>query len=315
MTLGVRETTHRVVASARFVRIVPEALAGLADALRASQPALPNWNTTYHLDGEPEMVAHYLLLVDALNFCFWGDPKWSIDCRGERLDGYWALAFAVKRAIQSGVPLLDAAYLADMGLADLSQVLAGNVPIPLLDQRLKNAREVGTVLLERYDGQIANLVDEADGRAAGLVERLVSDFTSFDDRADWHGVEVRFFKRAQLLAADLVAANAVPPWSDANDLTAFADYQLPRVLRAFGVLEYAPELAVRVDDRVELSAGSDEEIEIRAATVQACEQLRDVLHQRGRLVTAADVDCLLWTAAQSGLPDDRPYHRTRTIFY
>jgi hypothetical protein len=315
VTGGVRETTARVVARAQHVRIVPEAVQTLAATLEASQPTLPSWNERYHLTGPPEVLAQYLLLVDALNFSFWGDPKWTVEFDGERLDGYWALAAALKRAIQHGIPLLDAERLATLDRATLASVLAGNVAIPLFPERLANAREVGRVLVEHFDGQAANVIRRANGSAAAFVRLLVEHFPSFDDRARYAGDEVRFFKRAQLLAADLAASGAVAGWRDSAELTVFADYQLPRVLRAFGALVYTPALAEAVDRKQELPAGSPEEVEIRAATVQAGELLRDALGARGHHVTSAEVDYLLWTAAQGSLPNDRPYHRTRTVFY
>ncbi|MCS6801291.1 MAG: queuosine salvage family protein [Chloroflexota bacterium] len=315
MTLGVRETTARVVARARQVRLVPEAAQALAAAIQSLHPTPPAWNARYHLVAPPATLAQYLLLVDALNFSFWGEPKWSIEDDGERLDGYWALAAALKRAIRDGVPLLDARFLADLDRATLAAVLRGNCEIPMLEERLANAREVGRVLVDRFEGTFAAAIAMADGSAEALVRLLVDSFPSFNDCATYDGDEVRFYKRAQLLASDLAAAGAVPPWRDRAALTVFADYQLPRVLRAFGVLEYAPPLAETVDARREIPAGAPEEVEIRAATVQAGELIREALAARGRAVTAVEVDTLLWTMAQAPLPNDRPYHRTRTIFY
>lgn len=42
---------------------------------------------------------------------------------------------------------------------------------------------------------------------------------------------------------------------------------MPVVLRELGVLRYAPSLAAAVDAKQELAPGSQEEVEIRAATV------------------------------------------------
>ena len=49
--------------------------------------------------------------------------------------------------------------------------------------------------------------------------------------------------------------------------TPCADYRVPVVLRELGVLRYAPALAAAVDAKQELAPGSQEEVEIRAATV------------------------------------------------
>ena len=172
-------------------------------------------------------------------------------------------------------------------------------------------------MLERYQGQFINAVSRAEGSAARLAELVVHDFPSFNDVAEYRGEQVRFYKRAQLLASNLWGAFGGKTWgafSDMGALTAFADYKLPQLLREYGVLEYSPELAARVDSRTMLLAGSPEEVEIRAATVQACELLRDELAELGISFWAFQIDWLLWNQAQ-GMPMQHPYHLTRTIYY
>ncbi len=68
--------------------------------------------------------------------------------------------------------------------------------------------------------------------------------------------------------------------SDFDQLTAFADYKLPQLLRYQGVMVYIPELAAPVDAYQEIVAGSAPEIEIRAGTVWAVELLRRALAGR-----------------------------------
>ena len=82
-----------------------------------------------------------------------------------------------------------------------------------------------------------------------------------------------------------------------------------------GVHLQAKDLAARVDAKVRLDAGSPEEVEIRAATVWACELLRSALAGHDRLLRASEVDWALWLAGQSLPTGARPYHRTYTVFY
>jgi hypothetical protein len=98
-------------------------------------------------------------------------------------------------------------------------------------------------------------------------------------------------------------------------LTAFADYKLPQLLRRFGAIVYAPELATTVDSYTLIAAGSAPEVEIRAATLWAVELLRRALERHGARRSAAEIDYRLWSASQTKTPDERPYHRTRTIYY
>ena len=84
-----------------------------------------------------------------------------------------------------------------------------------------------------------------------------------------------------------------------RELTAFADYKVPQVLRGFGVLDYTVDLARRIDERRLIPMGSPEEVEIRAATVWACEWIRQELGSRGTALQAFEVDWTLWQAGQS----------------
>jgi hypothetical protein len=79
------------------------------------------------------------------------------------------------------------------------------------------------------------------------------------------------------------------------------------VLRHEGVLAYSGALAERVDNGIELPAGSRPEQEIRACALHACEGIARRLG-----VAPALLDNWLWNKGL-GLPG-RP-HITRTTFY
>lgn len=333
--LGVLTSTLPVVEEGELVWINTDSLDKVvpllsATPLQQAQPAsMPTWYARYHFNDGSERTVNWVLLLDALNFCFWaekGQPRWQIEYKGELLNGYWAEAAALTRAVEEGIPLWDAHYLSTTSKADLEHIFRGVSPnnndtpvtIPLLEQRLENAREVGRVLLEAYDGQFIHAIEEANGSAVTLALLLAERFPSFNDIAIYRNRTVRFYKRAQICVADLYGAFAGERWgafSDLDSLTIFADYKLPQILRHFGVLEYHPTLANRVDRQELIPAGSEEEVEIRAATVWACEMLRQLLAEQEDLhLTAAEIDQRLWHLSQD-IPDMRPYHRTRTIFY
>lgn len=322
--LGVLTATAEVVRAGGLVRLEPHAIDSLAERWAAETwPEQAGLDALHFADGT-ERTVNWVLLLDALNFCFWGDPgqpRWRVAWRGETLDGYNALAAALTRAVEDGRPLWDAAYLAALTAEELAQVLRpvpGSPDIPLFDVRLANVREAGRVLLERYGGQFANACDAAAGSAVSLSLLLARDFASFADIAEWRGQRVPFLKRAQICVADLHAALRGERWgrfSDLDQLTAFADYKLPQLLRRAGALVYAPELARQVDSYTPIPSGSEPEIAIRAATIWAVELLRRALAHRGILRPASAIDYRLWAESQVKLPDEKPYHRTRTVYY
>lgn len=315
--LGVLKTTAYVVQHARDVRIELNAIERAADTLVEQRIAPPAWNYDFHFhDGTPRTV-NYLFLLDALNFCFWGKPKWGIVYRRQKLDGYWALAAALKRAVQKNSSLLDADFMARITPQDLTRILRGNTTIPLFIERWRNVRELGIVLKNLWAGQAARLVECAEHDAGRLAQMIAENFSSFNDITVYNGHEVCFFKRAQILVADVWGAFGGKDWGEFENidaLTAFADYKLPQIMRAWNILKYSPTLARKIDAQIELPANSPAEIEIRAATLWAVEFLRAALAKRGRQLWSIQVDWILWEASQSrdGM---KPYHRVRTIYY
>ena len=279
------------------------------------------WDHPCHFfDGTAETV-RWIFVLDLLNHCFWPDegcPVWTVAFQGQNWSGYWGLAAALKRTMELRYPLTDPSYLATIPADDLREIFAGDGEIPLLAERLANLREAGQVLQDRLHGDIVHLVEQARGSAIQLVFQVVTYFPSFRDEARYRGKPVTFWKRAQIFVADLFHAFSGKAWGafdDLDQLTAFADYKLPQVLRHLGVIAYCPDLERRVDQRELLRPGSEEEVEIRAATIHAVEALCQGFRQFGIHTTSMAVDQWLWRLGQMEAFRTKPYHRCRTIFY
>jgi hypothetical protein len=322
--LGVLSATAQVVSHTRFLALDRAATRALAERWALQPwPEQAGLDALHFFDGT-ERTVNWILVLDALNFCFWGEPgeeRWRIEWHGQVLDGYNALAAALSRAVEMGYAIWDAHFLADMKpdtLAEILRPVAGSPQIPLFEARLANLREVGHVLLDLYQGEFARAVLQTGRSAVSLVLLLAREFASFRDTAAWQGITVPFYKRAQICVADLYTAFAGRDWGTFDDLyqlTAFADYKLPQLLRRSGILVYSSELAERVESRLPILPGSVEEVEIRSATIWGVEWLRRELAGRGMARPASAIDYRLWSDSQVEAPDTRPYHRTRTIFY
>jgi hypothetical protein len=275
-----------VVERARDVRLGP--LDRLLDAIE--ERPVPAWDGSRHYAGPRERTLRYLLVLDTINFSFWGGTA----------GGYWQLAERLRDAYLAGDELSEPAALASVSAVRLGELLGG---LPMLEERAAALRELGE---HGFEGLVR---ETAIGTAAALAGRL----RSYADVAEHGGRRVPLLKRAQITPADLHGAGVVR-FPDLADLTCFPDYKLPQVLRHFGALEYSAALAGRVDGQEELGPGEPAEVEIRAATVVAVERLREALAGRGRDLAAVEVDWILWDLSQD-LHPVRPYHRTRTIFY
>jgi hypothetical protein len=317
----VLETSEWVGRRSVHVAVDEGALRSFSERLAPEVPAIPPWDPTHHFfDGGPDSVSYFLVL-DTLNFCFWplpGRPKWEVLVDSETLSGYVALAAALKRALLSGVPIGDARYLSSIDLKRLEEVLNGSGKLQLLEERSAGLRELGRMLAGEFGGEAWRLVEAAEGSALNLVRLLARKLSSFRDVATYHGREIYFYKRAQILAADLFGAFGGEEWGrffDMEQLTAFPDYKLPQVLRHLGIFRYSDELARKIDSLTLIDPGSPEEVEIRANTVWAVELLRQELLRLGKSWRSFEIDWMLWNLGQDDAFREKPYHRTVTIFY
>jgi hypothetical protein len=109
----------------------------------------------------------------------------------------------------------------------------------LLEERLECLREAGRVLDEKYDGSFINCIYDANQSAAALVNLLADDFACFRDEASFDGRKVRFYKRAQILVADLWACfegESFGEFHDIDKITMFAGMQHSMYSLALGIL-------------------------------------------------------------------------------
>jgi hypothetical protein len=187
----------------------------------------------------------------------------------------------------------------------------------LMEKFAAHLKATGDKLAEAHGGDVLHLVAAAEGSAAKLAE-LVAGWPSFRDVAAYKGRDVPLYKRAQILAADMhLALAGMPPadFSDMDALTCFADNMVPHVLRCDGVLDYAPDLATRIDAGVLIEAGNAEETELRAVAIHAVELMRQAALAQGRQVTAVNLDHILWNRGYEPEIYARPTHKTMTVWY
>lgn len=314
-------STSKVVEAAQFVRINAGKVTEFAQSFALNRRQTPMWDHNRHFCDHSQRTAQWIFVLDALNFSFWadrGDERWTVEWNGETVKGYWALAVSLKLAMEKGLPIADASYLEQISIEELQALLGGSGKVPMIEERVKVLNEIGGVLRSRYDGSFANLIEESGQSVSNLVRLVVSNFPCFNDVASYRGRPVYFYKRAQILVSDLWGAfggKGLGALGDMERLTAFADYKLPQVLRAVGVLEYAFDLAQKVDSLSLLAPGSIEEIEIRSATICAVEDLGRNLASLGVELPSYAIDWCLWGVSHDVDYERLPHHRTRTIYY
>lgn len=261
---------------------------------------------------------NFIFVFNSINFCYWGNPKWTIEYKGKQYDGAWGMIASLGRALDKNIPILDAKFLSSLTQTDLSEILKGNTTIPLFDDRLQILRENGKILAEKYNGQFSKVLEKSGNDALRLLEVLTTDFPSFDDSSLYNKRKAFFHKRAQLAISDIYRSFKGKKFGNLKNidkLTAFADYKIPQSLRKLGILEYTQDLSAKIDNKIQIPEGSEEEVEIRANMIRAIELMKKELKTKNPNITSMDIDSYLWLLGQNKSHDDKPYHLTETIYY
>jgi len=284
----VRDHCATVAASARWVEIDLDALGGIEPG---PEPELDR--ERHYLEGSRADVATYMLTLDAINF---GSGWFPTLRKRPGCSGYYTVAWALADRFRSEGPWSHD-QLRAMTPGEVALVLGQDEGHELMGLYAQALRDLGDFLGDRT---ALDLVAESDGSAERLATSLARGMPFFDDKG--------FYKRAQIVPNDLDLAG-IAGFDDLDELTIFADNLVPHVLRVDGVLRYSATLAERID-REELLPAGEEEAEIRACAVHACE-----LIARRLGVPARVLDTWLWNRGQEPRYKARPRHRTRTVYY
>jgi hypothetical protein len=313
----IRAGCRSVAENARHVRIEVGRIPEYARSLSLRIGAPPRLDTTVHyLDDEAATVAYFVTL-DAVNF---GSGYFPHLRKRPGASGYYTIAASLTDRFRARGPI-PPAELVRITPQDCSSLFGQdkkNPPIRELMSLFAHAwNDLGRTVVEQHDGSFIQLVRTADHSARRLVE-LLSAQPFFRDETSYDGEQVLFYKRAQLLASDLALAfdDAGPGrFEDLDRLTIFADNLVPHVLYIDGILTYTPRLRTRIEEEEPIASGSQEEVEIRACAVDACERVVSSLCKAGQPATPRDLDIVLWNRGQQAEYKNVPRHRTRTVFY
>lgn len=247
----------------------------------------------HYLDGSRAEVCTYLLTLDAINF---GSGWFPTLRKRPGCSGYYTVAWALADHFRAHGPWSPE----ELELLDGRRVAAVLEQEPrheLMELYAEALRDLGRFLSGR---SALEVVSSASGSAEALAETLARGMPFFDDRG--------FYKRAQIVASNMALAG-VADFYDLDKLTIFADNLVPHVLRVDGVLSYHLDLAERID-REELLPPGEEEREIRACALHACESIAARMAVPPRIL-----DVWLWNRGQEPHYKALPRHRTRTVFY
>jgi hypothetical protein len=304
----IRERCRTVADGASSVRIVEERLTAYAAELRPLLDGAVDDDPGRMRLGTVAETVSFVVALDAVNF---GSGWFPVLRKRPGMSGYHTIASALR---DHGAP--TARWLAEVDVTTCCELFGQRADEPAAELMARFAEawnQLGRLLLDRYEANPVHLVEAAGGSAERLVT-LLREAPHFDDRRAWRGIDVPFYKRAQITAADLHAAldGAGPGrFDDLDRLTIFADNLVPHVLRVDGILALAPALEATIAAGELVPEGSESEVELRACAVDAVERLVRVLPG----VTSAQLDTVLWNRGAGERYKSVPRHRTRTVSY
>jgi hypothetical protein len=296
----IRAACAAVAARARHVQIQADRVADYAANLPPGPPSSPG--------AEPagrERTAAFWLTLDAINF---GSGWFPTLRKRPGASGYATVAGGLRERFEA-IGAWRASQLAQIDSNQIAQTLGQDPEHELMALFAASLRDLGERVAGDHGGSFSAVIDVADGSAVALAELLTS-WTCFADTSRYRELEVPFFKRAQIAAADLHRSRAAH-FGDLDRLTMFADNLVPHVLRLDGVLHFEPQLVARIDREELIAHGSTAEVEIRACALHAVELI--VAARPGS--TAAQLDELLWHRGGQAAYKAFPRHRSRCTAY
>ena len=288
----VKESTLKIIPSMDHVKIDKDNLEKFVTDLLNNENALkyPKWSES-HFDSSAvllETLLRYIFTIDTLNYCFWPNEGFE----------YYSLAKNLYETLKNNKNFFEIENLVGIKPEQLKENVF-KCDFNLINERARMIREVFTIIKYNYQGSCVNFVKECNKDATKLVKKIIDEFCCFRDHAIYNGENdiINFTKET------------------ISQLTMFADYRVPQILKAKGVLQYDKHLTDLINNKKEIPHGSKEEVEIRAATIQVVEQIKNQLKNQGKNVMSIQVDVYLWEEGEKIKDKMEPHHRTLSIFY
>jgi len=228
------------------------------------------------------------LIGNSINYCYWYG-KSSI----RPLDACSTKMYDLVTKSFEPYDYGGRSHLLDACLDELIKILSLE-RFPLLEERIRHLNEL-RLNAKRF---ITTVIEYKGSTIYYLLNSMIQIFPGYASDI--------FLKRAFLFFAQL---NRNFGWfeNDMHNIPVPADYQVPKMLNYYNVLEYVDELEFAIDTEQLVPKGCLAECEIRASTIVAC---RELCKQTGW--TMPQVDGYFWLRRKKV---STPFHLTVTSDY
>jgi len=311
----VLESTKLIIKKSKDVKINSEAIKSFK--IQPEEISSIKWDKNIHFYSltDLEKFLNYLLLIDCNNFCFWkGKEKKHFS---NSLSGYLVLTNEYKNFFISQRKKANLKYFSKISFEEFKKEFKNLSKFQLFKKRWEIVRRVSLYMVKNYNGSFYLFLKSVKKDAAKLIKKISQELYSFNDSSQFQQKKIYFLKRAQHLTANIWGAlegKDVSNFYNLEYLTAMADYKLPQILNYLGILQYSQKLKNILKKGKIIKKNSSIELELRANTIWAIEQLKNELNKKGISIYSFQVDWYLWNKSHC-LNLILPHHRTKTFYY
>ena len=300
-----QNTYKYVVNNSKNVKINYEEIDKLINIIDKNSITYWLYSNPYNiLNMDTEDIINYLLIYHTIgDYCFWGEPKWTITTEEGNLDGSYAMLYLTIKYYKDYKTI-------NLNKSEFKELLKGNIEIPLLEDRYNNLCMMNDFLNgESFYEKIKDKTKDKD-----LIKYIIENLKYFEDKTYYKGHEVLFYKRAQLLTSDILHILELKDNKkvDYSNLIGCADYKIPQVMYCYGLLNYTKELEEKINKKIQIEKDSEEEIEIRAADLEVIDYIYNKLEGKYAKI---DINDYIWLLGQDKNKMNKNYHRTLTNNY
>ena len=153
----IKNTCQYVTDNSRYVTINYNKLDEFINNIDASH--LKNWilyNPYNILELDIETLINFLLIFEAIDYSFWGQPKWEVYTDDGIKDGSDALLYIMLKYVKE----TKNTDFSNITIEEFRQLLKGNTEIPLLKERYETISDISKIVNEQMNGSFYNYIKD-----------------------------------------------------------------------------------------------------------------------------------------------------------
>ena len=255
-----------------------------------------------------DKIINFMLIFESIDYCFWGQPKWTIETIEGKKSGSDALLYTLLNHVKK----VDKIDFSNISFEEFSDILKGNVDIPFLKERYETVVSICNVVNKKMNGNFYNYIEKIN-EDTELFDVIINNFSEFCDVREYDNKKIYFYKLAQLLTSDILHIKELINGTkvDYSHLVGCADYKIPQTLRALGIVEFNSELSKIVDNKQLIDENSMYEVEIRANMIAVISYINSKLKD----TCSIDINDYLFLASKKIKDIAKPYHMCKNKNY